>query len=168
MAELWARAHIAWRNAMTCDDDFHVKLGRIRSRRAQRARPFIVQAFVAAEKAGGRHRRDASSSRRSTFGRGRAANLSAARLLGDRSRKVTIKARIVRQTTRGAPLAAHLSYLRRDGVTGTALRGGCSMPQEMKLTIAPSRSDVAVTVTISGSSRLRRTWPISATSRPYA
>ena len=108
---------------MTRDDDFHVKLGRIRSRRAQRARPFIAQALAAAEKAGGRHRRDASSSRRSTFGRGRAASLSATRLLGDRSRKVTIKARIVRQATKGAALSAHLAYLRRDGVTKDGAAG---------------------------------------------
>ena len=57
------------------------------------------------------------------FGRGQAASLSAARLLGDRSRKVTIKARIVRHRARGAPLAAHLSYLRRDGVTKDGAAG---------------------------------------------
>lgn len=108
---------------MTRDDDFRVKLGRIRSRRAQRARPFIAQALAAAEKAGGRHGQDTSSSQRSTFGRGRAASLSAARLLGDRSRKVTIKARIVRQATKGAALSAHLSYLRRDGVTKDGATG---------------------------------------------
>lgn len=108
---------------MARDDDFHVKLGRIRSRRAQRARPFIAQALAAAEKAGGRHGQSKSSSRRGTFGRGRAASLSAARLLGDRSRKVTIKARIVRQATKGAVLSAHLSYLRRDGVTKDGAAG---------------------------------------------
>jgi type IV secretory pathway VirD2 relaxase len=124
MTELRPQAHIARRNSMPRDDDFHVRLGRIRSRRAQRARPFIAQALAAAEKAGGRHRRDTSSSRRnSTFGRGRAASLSAARLLRDRSRKVTIKARIVRQATKGAALSAHLSYLRRDGVTKDGAAG---------------------------------------------
>lgn len=110
---------------MTRDDDFHVKLGRIRSRRDQRARPFIAQALAAAEKAGGRSGRSRAGSPRpgGTFGRGRAASLSAARLLGDRSRKVTIKARIVRHRAGGAPLAAHLSYLRRDGVTKDGAAG---------------------------------------------
>jgi hypothetical protein len=36
---------------MTRDDEFDVRLGRIRSRRTQRARPFIAQALAATEKA---------------------------------------------------------------------------------------------------------------------
>ena len=35
---------------MTRDDDFHVRPGRIRSSRAQRALPFVAQALAAAQK----------------------------------------------------------------------------------------------------------------------
>ncbi|TIU28722.1 MAG: type VI secretion protein, partial [Mesorhizobium sp.] len=58
-----------------------------------------------------------SPGNRSTFGRGRSASVRANRLLTGRSRTVIIKTRLVRHHARGAPLAAHLSYLRREGVT---------------------------------------------------
>jgi type IV secretory pathway VirD2 relaxase len=99
---------------MTRDDDLHIRLGRIRSR-GSRSRPFIAQALAAAEKAGGL----AHPSRRARagkFGRGRAASLSAWRLT-DRSRRVVVKARVVRHRASLAPLRAHLRYLRREGVT---------------------------------------------------
>lgn len=102
---------------MTRDDDLRIRPGRIRSR-GGRAKPFLARALAAAEMAGGLPRRaGATPKRASTFGRGRAASLSAVRLLRDRSRLVTVKARVVRQRGRGAPLAAHLAYLRREGVT---------------------------------------------------
>lgn len=125
VAEFRAVRRLATCTPMTREDDFRVKLGRIRSRRGQRARPFIAQALAAAERAGGGPRRSSTSSSRrgDTFGRGRAASLAASRLLGDRTRKTTIKARIVRQGGRSALLAAHLGYLRREGVTRDGAAG---------------------------------------------
>jgi len=99
------------------DDDLYIRLGRIRSRGTQRTRPFIAQALAAAEKAGGLARASRSRARRSAFGRGRAASLAATRILTDRSRGVVVKARVVRHGTKRAPLNAHLTYLRREGVT---------------------------------------------------
>jgi type IV secretory pathway VirD2 relaxase len=69
---------------MSRDDDFHVRLGRVRSQ-------------------GG--------------GVNKAAFL-ASRSLTDRSRRVVVKARVVRQKAgASAPLSAHLRYLRREGVS---------------------------------------------------
>ncbi|MFG1237730.1 DUF3363 domain-containing protein [Xanthobacter autotrophicus DSM 597] len=104
---------------MADDREFRVRPGRIRSTRAQRARPFIAQALAAAQKAGGHISRSGriSSGARSHFGRGRAASIVANRFLTGRSRIVVIKTRVVRHTARGTPLSAHLSYLRREGVT---------------------------------------------------
>ncbi len=102
---------------ITRDDDLHIRLGRIRSRGTQRTRPFIAQALAAAEKAGGLARASRSRARKSAFGRGRAASLAASRLLTDRSRGVVVKARVVRHGIKRAPLNAHLTYLRREGVT---------------------------------------------------
>lgn len=104
---------------MSGEDEFRIRPGRIRSTSAQRARPFIAQALAAAQKAGARISRSGkiSSGNRSTFGRGRTASERANRLLTRRSRIVVIKTRLVRHQARAAPLAAHLSYLRREGVT---------------------------------------------------
>ena len=107
----------------TRDDDLHIRLGRIRSRGTRRTKPFIAQALAAAEKAGGLARASRSRARRSAFGRGRAASLAAIRLLTDRSRGVVIKARVVRHGMKRAPLNAHLSYLRREGVTRDGAAG---------------------------------------------
>ena len=106
-------------SAMSGEDDFRIRPGRIRSSSAQRARPFIAQALAAAQKAGARISRTGriSSGNRSTFGRGRTASVRANRLLTGRSRVVVIKTRLVRHHARAAPLAAHLTYLRREGVT---------------------------------------------------
>ncbi|MER9301969.1 DUF3363 domain-containing protein [Mesorhizobium sp. M0496] len=104
---------------MTSEDGFRIRPGRIRSPSAQRARPFIAQALAAAQKAGARISRSGriSAGNRSTFGRGRSASVRANRLLTGRSRTVIIKTRLVRHHARAAPLAAHLTYLRREGVT---------------------------------------------------
>ncbi|WP_234051901.1 MULTISPECIES: VirD2 family relaxase/mobilization nuclease [unclassified Xanthobacter] len=104
---------------MSGEDEFRIRPGRIRSSSAQRARPFIAQALAAAQKAGARISRTGriSSGKRSTFGRGRTASVRADRLLTGRSRIVIIKTRLVCHHARAAPLAAHLSYLRREGVT---------------------------------------------------
>jgi len=104
---------------MADEHEFRIRPGRIRSNRAQAARPFIAQALAAARKAGGSISRSGqiSAGNRSRFGRGRIANVQANRLLTGRSRVTVIKARVVRHSERAVPLAAHLSYLRREGVT---------------------------------------------------
>lgn len=104
---------------MNRDDDFRVRPGRIRSRAGQRARPFIVQALAAAQQSGGHISRKGRiiSPRTSTFGRGRSASIRANRLTTGRSRGAVVKARVVRQFRGSTPLAAHLKYLRREGVT---------------------------------------------------
>lgn len=103
---------------MARDEDFQLRPGRIRSRGEQRARPFVAQALAAAQKAGGQVTRGrVTAPRASRFGRGRSANIRANHLLSTRSREVVVKARVVRMAAKGANLAAHLSYLRREGVT---------------------------------------------------
>jgi type IV secretory pathway VirD2 relaxase len=103
---------------MTRDDDLHIRLGRVRSRGT---RPFIAQALAAAEKAGGLAH-PARRARAGNFGRGRAASVSASRLT-DRARRVVVKARVVRHRANRAPLSAHLTYLRREGVTKDGAAG---------------------------------------------
>jgi hypothetical protein len=56
-------------------------------------------------------------SARSTFGRGRLAAFLASRALTSRSRGVVVKARVVRHKPRISASAAHLRYLRREGVS---------------------------------------------------
>jgi len=99
--------------------EFRVRPGRIRSTRAQQARPFIAQALAAARKAGGGVSRSGRivSGNRSRFGHGQRASIQANRFITARSRGAVIKARVVRYTARKAPLGTHLDYLRRDGVT---------------------------------------------------
>lgn len=104
---------------MSGEDDFRIRPGRIRSTSAQRARPFIAQALAAAQRAGGSISRKGAigPNHRSRFGRGQRASVQANRLITSRSRGAVVKARVVRHGGRAAPLATHLSYLRREGVT---------------------------------------------------
>ncbi|MBX4952712.1 DUF3363 domain-containing protein [Rhizobium binae] len=106
---------------MNRDDDFRVRPGRIRSSRSQRAKPFIAQALAAVEKAGGRvspsGRISRGKGRSPSYARGRVASIRANRLITSRTRLCTVKARVVRNKGKAAPLARHLDYLRRDGVT---------------------------------------------------
>ncbi|RVK93179.1 relaxase/mobilization nuclease domain-containing protein [Sinorhizobium meliloti] len=106
---------------MNRDDDFRIRPGRIRSSKSQRARPFIAQALAAAQKAGGRVSRSGKISkgirRGPSFARGRVASVRANRLITSRTRLCTVKARVVRNNGRRAPLSRHLDYLRREGVT---------------------------------------------------
>ena len=104
---------------MADDHEFRVRPGRIRSTRAQSARPFIAQALAAAKKAGGGVSRSGRivAGNRSRFGRGQRASIQANRLITARTRGAVIKARVVRHSGRTAPLGTHLDYLRRDGVT---------------------------------------------------
>jgi len=104
------------------DSDLRIRPGRIRDggRRAVGPKSFVGQVMRAARKAGhtgqgfGRSGRSGSS----RFGRGRAAAL--ALRLRSPGRRVAIKARVVRHRGSGfrqRPLAKHLTYLKRDGVT---------------------------------------------------
>jgi type IV secretory pathway VirD2 relaxase len=100
------------------DDDFNVRLGRIRDRGGGKS--FVDQVLRAARKAG--HDGSYAAGRRryghSTFGRGRAA-FGRSRLFAGH-RRVVVKARVVRhrgRAFRSAPLSAHIAYLERDGVT---------------------------------------------------
>jgi len=104
---------------MSDEREFRVRPGRIRSSGAQRAKPFIAQALAAAKKAGGGVSRSGRivPGNRSRFGHGQRASIQANRLITSRSRGAVIKARVVRHAARTAPLAQHLNYLRREGVT---------------------------------------------------
>ena len=106
-------------SAMTDDTEFRIRPGRVRSSGAQRARPFIAQALAAAKKAGAGVSRSGRivAGNRSRLGRGQRASIQANRFITARSRGAVIKARVVRQSARSAPLATHLNYLRREGVT---------------------------------------------------
>ncbi len=104
------------------DDELRVRPGRVRDsgRGGGKPQSFVGQVMRATRKAGhtgpglGRDARRGASA----FGRGRAA--AAALALRSPHRRVVIKARVVRQRGsrfRSAPLAKHLSYLQREGVT---------------------------------------------------
>ncbi|MBP2277038.1 relaxase/mobilization nuclease domain-containing protein [Sphingomonas sp. PL20] len=110
------------------DSDFQVRPGRIKTTRAPKAKSFLNQVLRAAKKAGHTGApasgRRASSYGRSTFGRGR-GSFSRSRLFSS-TRRVVIKARVVRhqgRSFRSAPLSAHLSYLKRDGVNRDGEKG---------------------------------------------
>jgi type IV secretory pathway VirD2 relaxase len=103
------------------DDDLRIRPGRIRDKGRGAARPksFVGQVMRAAKKAGhagtGFGRQGSTGSR---FGRGRSAALALS--LRSPSRRVVMKARVVRQfgtRFRSVPLPRHMSYLKRDGVT---------------------------------------------------
>ncbi|MFJ1310908.1 relaxase/mobilization nuclease domain-containing protein [Agrobacterium sp. P15N1-A] len=104
---------------MDDEREFRVRPGRIRSTRAQSARPFIAQALAAAKKAGGGVSRSGRvvPGNRSRFGHGQRASIQANRLITSRTRGAVVKARVVRHTAFAAPLGTHLNYLRREGVT---------------------------------------------------
>ena len=103
------------------DEDFDVRLGRIRDQRAGRVQSFVGQVLAAAERSGGV--RQARARRASTFGRGRAASLRANHGRPRGARGAMIKARVVRHTPGRGPLSVHIDYLRRDGVTQEGARG---------------------------------------------
>ncbi|MGB5083270.1 MAG: DUF3363 domain-containing protein [Methylocystis silviterrae] len=102
---------------MASDDDIRIRPGRIRQTKPGKGKSFVSRVLAATQKAGGLHRSGSPGKGHGTFGRGRAASFSALRGLTSRSRIVVVKARVVRNRARATPLASHLSYLRRDGVT---------------------------------------------------
>ncbi len=102
------------------DDEFNVQLGRIGNR--GRGESFVNEVLRAARKAG--HEAGYAAGRKSPrlghsgFGRGRTA-FGRSRLFATQ-RRVVLKARVARHRNRAfrlAPLAAHIAYLERDGVT---------------------------------------------------
>ncbi len=105
------------------ENDFRARPGRIRHGGGGKPKSFVAQVLQAARKAGPAVARSTAASRsrnlgHSTFGRGRAA-FSRNRLFSP-NRRVVVKARIVRHQGRvfiSAPLSAHVSYLKREGVT---------------------------------------------------
>jgi len=106
------------------DDAFRVRPGRIRhGGNSAKPKSFVAQVLTAARKTGPAIACASGGTRaptfgRSSFGRGRAA-FSRSRLFSS-NRHVVVKARIVRHqghAFRSAPLSAHLSYLKREGVT---------------------------------------------------
>jgi len=107
------------------DDDFELWLGLI-----AKERPFRHSARKAVNLAGGLKRIGGSRARRfdgSRIGRGAGVGRllgSSDRFAGARSRRVVVKARIVRLVGKGAQAAvAHLRYLQRDGTTREGERG---------------------------------------------
>ena len=111
------------------ENEFRVRPGRTRATKTPKPKSFVAQVLKAARKAGPAIQRSANSGRartsgRSSFGRGRAA-FSRGRLFSP-TRRVVVKARVVRhrgRTFRSAPLSAHLSYLKREGVSRDGERG---------------------------------------------
>ncbi|MBK8631499.1 MAG: DUF3363 domain-containing protein [Sphingomonadales bacterium] len=115
---------------MTSDDDFEIKPGRIKRDRlpgGRKAQTLVAQIQRVAKRAG--YTRLAPGTRRATGtgpnARGRSAALAARSRASNR--RVVIKARVVRQSGvrfRAAPLARHVAYLKRDGVTRDGREAG--------------------------------------------
>jgi type IV secretory pathway VirD2 relaxase len=105
----------------TSDDDLRVRPGRIHhSNRGKRPQTFVGEVMRAAKKAGhvGNSFRSSQGRSRSRFGRGRRAAVSIR--LRSNTRRVVMKARVVRHQGarfRSAPLPKHIAYLKREGVT---------------------------------------------------
>lgn len=103
----------------TRDDDLRVRPGRIRDAGRGKSKSFVGQVMHAARKAGHTGKDfDQGASSRSLFGRGRSASLALS--LRSPSRRVVVLSRVVRHSGarfRPAPLAKHIAYLKRDGVT---------------------------------------------------
>jgi type IV secretory pathway VirD2 relaxase len=139
---------------MTRDDisDFRLRPGRIRDRGARRGRSksFFAQVMRAAAKANGgplasaqlnggsQHPLRSTRPRKgrcSRIGRGQTAadrlKLAAGqRDLGQRTRRVVVKARIVRLKAGSRAAIAHLTYLQRDGTTRDGGRGQLYGPED--------------------------------------
>lgn len=110
---------------MSEDGDFFVRPGKVRDRGSPRskARGFIAQVLrVAARSGGGRRTGGWGGSRprgQSNFGRGRTA-FARSRLFGSGRRVVVKMVPVTRFMPSGrprAPLSAHITYLKREGVT---------------------------------------------------
>ena len=144
--------------AMSEERGFRVRPGRIRSSKAQRARPFVAQALAAAQKAGGSVSRQGGIGlgNRSRFGRGQRASVQANQLLTARSRGAVIKARVVRMNLRGGNLPTHLTYLRREGVTRDGERAKFFGPETADANAETFAERCRTTAIISASSSCRK------------
>ncbi|AXU18456.1 type VI secretion protein [Novosphingobium sp. THN1] len=111
------------------DDDFEIRPGRSRDQgmpASRKATSLVGQVLKASRRSGATPlaRRSGKPAGTGRYGRGRAAALRARR--SPYQRRVVIKARVVRHKGarfRAAPLALHVSYLERDGVTRDHERG---------------------------------------------
>lgn len=102
------------------DDDFQIRPGKGRNRGSGSGRraQSLVNQVIAYSKKGGHSLARSRHSGTGRNARGRRAGLSARSRLTNR--RVVVKARVVRHkgaSFRAAPLARHISYLKRDGVT---------------------------------------------------
>ncbi|MEQ1725897.1 MAG: DUF3363 domain-containing protein [Sphingopyxis sp.] len=109
------------------DDDFHIRPGKGRSRGSgsgRRAQTLVDQVISYSKKGGHRLSRSRYSGTGRTA-RGRRAGLAARSHATNR--RVIVKARVVRHKGarfRAAPLARHVAYLKRDGVTRDGKEAG--------------------------------------------
>lgn len=109
------------------DDDFHIRPGKGRSRGSgsgRRAQTLVGQVISYSMKGGHRLARSRHSGTGRTA-RGRRAGLAARSRATNR--RVVVKARVVRHKGtrfRAAPLARHVAYLKRDGVTRDGKEAG--------------------------------------------
>ena len=105
------------------DNDFTLRPGKIRHRGGGQPKSFFNEVMRSLRRqAGGKTSTRSLSGKiaggRSTFGRGR--NAYGRSLFSGTSRRVAIKARIARhqgKAFRSAPMAKHMAYLKREGVT---------------------------------------------------
>jgi type IV secretory pathway VirD2 relaxase len=112
------------------DNDLRIWPGRIRNKgtSSRKVQSFVGQVMGAARKAGHTGYKLGGSkgrARGSQFGRGRFAG--AARGLARTRRRVVVKARVVRHRGarfRSVPLAKHIAYLKREGVTRDGREAG--------------------------------------------
>jgi len=103
---------------ISSEETFRIRPGRARREAAPGRRPqkFVHQVLRASNRSGGLTRTSGGSATGSSFGRGRAAALGMNRQPA--ARRVVIKTRIVKHGGAGpGALAAHMSYLEREGVT---------------------------------------------------
>ncbi len=110
---------------MTRDDDFEPKLGKISSRGGNVRSRYLRQVGRTVARAGGRKR--GSSFQGNRIGRGAGVGrvlASRDRFAAFRTRRVVVKARLIKLASRGLKGAqVHLRYLQRDGVTREGLPG---------------------------------------------
>lgn len=112
---------------MASEDEFEAKLGRMRAQEPKMPKSHRTRVVRAVQRAGG-FKGGSSGRRQMPAGYGRGAGvahvLKGAGMKGSRARRVVVKARFIKLAGKGArAAAAHLSYLKRDGVTRDGGRG---------------------------------------------
>ncbi|HVQ66222.1 MAG TPA: DUF3363 domain-containing protein, partial [Bradyrhizobium sp.] len=106
------------------DDEFRVRLGRIGNRRGRKATGYLQRVRKIAAKAGAEGPRRSSAFTGSRIGRGHAQGAVSACRRPAGTRRVVVKARIVRiKAGDNGAVIAHLRYVQRDGVTREGDRG---------------------------------------------